>query len=329
MIYDIFMTVDKLATPGAAMSSSSAELPGLLGETTNPYPIPEAMLAAAPSQGEQKRAYMIGALAATIRRANPIDVPEPFEFSMAIPPDGASLYDGPIHIQDLPYLASPIVELIRAEMPDLVIAADRGGRLLGLAVFEAWRRRYPHSSFPTLDGKLHFGRISKRLNRDAGRMALDHMLNRSGLMAEMAQRHEEKDRRPLKVTLLDDWVNEGVTVDQVREYLEDKMAPYGGTLQYSVGTMRGTQLSRYSHAVGDTRREHGKGPWTDDSVAIGVDYDEGSMGVRPQVVRSEQSRDLRHRLVNAINKEIQPSYHTIPSHTATRHRTRFTWWGRR
>lgn len=80
------------------------------------------------------------------------------------------------------------------------------------------------------------------------------------------------------------------------------LAP-GQDLHFMVGTMRGTRHARFQHAVGDSRREHGKGLWTDDSEQIGVRYDDAA-GIIPTAVHSSEAISLRRALRAAIESQV-------------------------
>ncbi|HEU4966644.1 MAG TPA: hypothetical protein VFT53_04135 [Candidatus Saccharimonadales bacterium] len=163
--------------------------------------LPAAMLAAAPSPDDPLySAYMTGAHAAIKRRQHPVAQPDRYAPVLAMPSSDSDLRYGPIGIEEMPYLSAPVVEMIREEMPDMVMAADRGGRILGLSVYGVWQASYPSVPFPTIDSKLHFGRVSKRIDNDAVRNVIRHTLSSSGVTAEMAQRAAEGDARPLKVS---------------------------------------------------------------------------------------------------------------------------------
>lgn len=300
--------------PQISIDGPTVELPALEGlpvevaaEGRPCYAVSEAMLAAAPSTDPLRTAYQLGVVAATVRRVHPATAPQAFPFQMDVPRDSDSLIDGEIKVDDLPYLASPVVELVRTYMPDLTMAADRGGRLFALAVYGVWHRRYGGAPFPTIDGTIHFGRISKKIDQDATRRVVEHILHRSGVMAELAQRQAEGDQSPLRVLFLDDWIHEGRTVEHVEQLIAELAAARGQNVELAVGTMRGTQHHRLRHVVGDTRREHGKGAWTDDSRIIGVDYDaSGYSGVEGRVVRGQGSASIRSSLQAAIRAKVQP-----------------------
>src|ERR1700733_5295598 len=89
----------------------------LNGETErNVTVIPPAMLAAAPENSSPLYSlYMSGAHAAVQRRMHPVAQPEPSLINVQVPDEntGESLIYREIDIKEMPYLASPIVEMIR------------------------------------------------------------------------------------------------------------------------------------------------------------------------------------------------------------------------
>lgn len=267
--------------------------------------VSDAMLQAVPSD-EFRSAYLLGALAATRRRANPYVAPAPSHVEMTMPPDTDDLWSRSLEVEDLPYMASPVVELARDLRPDVVMAADRGGRLFGLAVYGAWQRRYPEAQFPSIDGKIHFGRISKSVDPTVVQQSVKHVLHRSGAMAELAQRRSEGDFSLLRVMLIDDWVYMGSTVDMVRRMVGNEL----GANEFALGTMRGTRYAGCRHVVGDERRD-GKGQWSDNGLANGVDYDYDDP--YPQNTHSPLARHLRGKLYQALDEQILPAASIEPA----------------
>ncbi len=260
----------------------------------------------------EHQAYAIGAIAARYRRAHPVTPPEAFSDLRNVP-----YGNGAFEAEDLPSAASPLVELIREEMPDAVIASDRGGRMIGLAIYKVWRQRYPNVPFPTIDGKLHFGRNSTSPRTKDTRGVIEYVLNRSGVMAEMAMRRAEGDERPAKVLLLDDWVLSGSTIDRAKKYMEDYL---GGEnqLAFMLGTMAdGLHPSIRPHVVGNTSRYGAT--WSDKSHKTGVRYTRGpgfrvrdpetgdEDGVWPVVVRSRSAHYLREELEEAVRQQVIPA----------------------
>ncbi|HEU4966646.1 MAG TPA: phosphoribosyltransferase [Candidatus Saccharimonadales bacterium] len=288
------------------LQEPSAESGGSVLPDHNGF-IVRAMRAATPKQRELRAAYAVGVQAASRRRLYHMEQPKPW--APEVTEMSLSKF-GDMPIQEMPRLASPIVEMIREEMPEVVMVADRGGRLLGNAVWGVWHQRYPGVRFPTIDHRMHFGRNSSDPDSKDTELALMHILYRSGAMAEMAGREVEKDKRPLKVLLIDDWVGAGRTARRTREVLE-RAGNLSGRLRLLMGTMYGTRLDDTvdRHVLG-TESAYYDFPWTDNPNAFGVDYPtthEQYSRVLPEVRRSHQAMELRRSLREAIKERISPS----------------------
>ncbi len=274
------------------------------------HPLLPAMVEAAPQDDDfQRKAYMVGALAATQRRGRPVVQPAPFSELQNLP----LVHEYGVHPERLPQAASPIVELIREQMPDVVLAADRGGRMIGLAVYKVWQQRYPGIPFPTIDGKLHFGRISGSVTNQESLDVATNILNRSGVMAEMAQRRAEGDERPAKVLLLDDWSMSGFTINHGKRALESALKDHGG-LTLMLGTMSGHHHPSIEPHVVGINGNMGT-PWSDDSHHIGVTYSDfnsktsqaSQSEIWPTPVYSTKARKLREALVQHVRDQVVPS----------------------
>lgn len=305
-------------------SSVVVEVAGLPAHIPAPGFITEAMRRAAPRKRNGRQAYMVGALAAAYRRANPITAPDAWDER----PDRPEYPSGWVDMDSLPYIASPIVEHIREDMPDLVMAADRGARFLGLAVFKAWHQRYPGATFPTIDGRVHFGRMSKRADNSATEDVIRDILHRSGVSAEMAQRRAVGDYRPMKVLLLEDWVSGGGTVSMVMGLL-GSLGLKGRDIEFSLATLNGGQHDAVKkHIIGDRLRSPGA-LWSDSSEIVGVHYPGGVddfwgvKGVRGRPARTAESRRFRRQLDHHIREQISPSPHPVtrlPKRPARQHK---------
>jgi hypothetical protein len=259
--------------------------------------------------GELRNAYLIGAIAAAERRNNPPYVaPAAAGYDIPQPPQDASLWGRNITVDELPYLVHPLIEQVREERPDLVLVADTGARFAGLALYQGWRRRYPDARFPTINGNVLFGKISKKIGKDATTKVVGHALHLSGIIAEAAQRQAEGNSQPVKVLFMDDWINEGKTVELVRDIVNEQVSRFGQTADLIVATMRGPLLPNYRHVSGDTRRD-GYATWTNNTQMNGVSYNSGD-GITPSVARSDQSRQARRDIPKAIQSQIAPSSHS-------------------
>lgn len=118
---------------------------------------------------------------------------------------------GVITPEDLPNLALPILEFIEDTQPHLVIGCDRGGRLFSLAIHAAWQRTRDGQSFPTIDGKIHFARVSKSEDEGVLQEKVDQIV--ASVKKEASQRGIElPDDEQLRVMFVDDWIIGGGTM---------------------------------------------------------------------------------------------------------------------
>jgi hypothetical protein len=236
--------------------------------------LPEGMIAAIPTEKEYVAPYMIGALAAAKRRAHPVAAITPYAATSPLSPSSEGKR---VLVEDLPTISAPIVEIIRATRPSLVMAADRGGRFFGLGIFATWRKRYPGVPFPTADGRLHFAHISKSAGREYVLKTIATTMMRSGLYAEMMQRRAEQNNSPVNVMVLDDWILWGGTVELAIAGLEmrDKFA-LNENFTYTHATVAGDCCAflpgapQTRHLIGDTTKNSAF--WNNQDEIIGVAY---------------------------------------------------------
>lgn len=113
--------------------------------------------------------------------------------------------------EDLPELALPILEFIEEIQPHIVIGCDRGGRLFALAMHAAWRETRDGRPFPTLDGKLHFARVSKSEDPDVLQEKIDQIVETSKRFGQQRDNRVGDDEQ-LRVLFVDDWVIGGGTM---------------------------------------------------------------------------------------------------------------------
>lgn len=112
--------------------------------------------------------------------------------------------------EDLPEFALPILEFMETVQPHIVVGCDRGGRLFGLAIHAAWRETRQGKPFPTLDGKLHFARISKSEEQTVLQEKIDEIVEASKLLGSQRGVEIPSGER-LRVLFIDDWVIGGGT----------------------------------------------------------------------------------------------------------------------
>jgi adenine/guanine phosphoribosyltransferase-like PRPP-binding protein len=204
-----------------------------------------------------------------------------------------------ITAEDLPELAEPIAAFIAEKQPDIVIAADRGGRLVGLAVYKVWKQLYPDKPFPTVDGSLHFARLSKQLPVAKIKDALDLVISASGKHArEDYVGHPATSETPLKVMVIDDWICGGNTHRLVQQAFEEFGFYDGQDLEIMMAVMCG----RNAHISGNVHRDK-TCEWHDNDESVGVAYDQHS--TLPTALHSSQAKDIRDRLDNAIKARYE------------------------
>ncbi|HLC77697.1 MAG TPA: hypothetical protein VJH92_01070 [Candidatus Nanoarchaeia archaeon] len=187
----------------------------------------------------------------------------------------------------------PIVEYIHAIKPDYVIASDRGARLLGLAVFELYRRL--HGKFPTSDGTLRFRRFSKSNTK---KETEDHLRS---LVKDMVAVEDNPT-----VLVLDDWVCSGGTKVLAEETISRLARQYRGDkvkVDFKFGVLMGAGGDISGH---DSKNSGFAGTvdWRDDSNIIGVKYGEnwGGSDIKGSAVRSQGSKKYRKRMYKGIRK---------------------------
>ncbi|QQS20378.1 phosphoribosyltransferase [Candidatus Saccharibacteria bacterium] len=162
--------------------------------------------------------------------------------------------------EHLPAMALPVLEFMEDVKPHIVIACDRGGRLFGLAVHAAWQRTRGGQPFPTLDGKLHFARISKTEDYDVLQAKIDIIIEAS---RRFGQQHgnEPADNEQLRVLFVDDWVTGGGT-KQLAQLLMEK---------HSAQTYYGVMHGEDADVTG--KREPDKNvSWRDRPEESGINY---------------------------------------------------------
>ncbi len=203
-----------------------------------------------------------------------------------------------INAEDLPTMALPVVEFMKEVQPHIVVGCDRGGRMYSLAVHGAWRQVTEGEPFPTLDGKIHFARISTTENEAALQGQFDRLVAAAKAQARMSGQ-ELPDDEQLRVLFIDDWVCGGDT-----RRLTQRLASSHGARSY-FAVMRGDGAD-VSGMPGDNQAKPG---WSDDGTKTGVNYvTEMTLGPDGQyyeaqtvhAIRSEEARQNRQRLQSAV-----------------------------
>jgi pyrimidine operon attenuation protein/uracil phosphoribosyltransferase len=188
-------------------------------------------------------------------------------------------------------LARPLIEHVHATQPDAIIGADRGGRLLSLALHHGWHYRYPDEQFPTRNGSIQFTRISKRLFFEEIEPAIHDAFTRAGL--DPAQNEADKEA---KVLLVDDWVYRGTTF---RMFAQAAVSFGLREKNLSLATMNDNKLENVNHIVCDPRSSGSA--WDGDESTLGFFYrseymDGGRYSYKAIPMGSPRSRNARRRL---------------------------------
>lgn len=208
--------------------------------------------------------------------------------------------------EDLPELALPVLEFVERVQPDVVVGCDRGGRMFSLAVHAAWRATRPGKPFPTLDGKIHFTRISKTEDEEILSQKMGDIIQSA--VTQGLQRGNKHDEGNLKILFIDDWVVGGGT-----KRLAERLAKAHGATAYFA-----TMCGRGADVTGSTTRGTFSS-WRDDPEEIGVNYistlkselDGGAhASLQPVPVRTDSARMNRKAIQHAASvlaKETQPT----------------------
>jgi hypothetical protein len=205
--------------------------------------------------------------------------------------DNRSHPDSPIGLRDLPYLARPIVEYLHGLRPDVIIAADRGARLLAITALRSWHKRFPGERFPTLDTRIHFARVTSRsADESQVERAIHHALGNAGL-------HARRGEASPKIVLLDDWADGGETAKRFIRAVESFGLPSDSI---SFVTMCNTRVEGINHVVSDPHRMTNNSIWNEVDEYIGVSYGEHAP-TAPIVSRNNDALGARIRLSQYID----------------------------
>lgn len=211
--------------------------------------------------------------------------------------------DGMVTVETIPYAARTAVEFLHDERPDAVIAADRGGRMMGFATHYAWSKRYPDERFPTRKNSIQFARLTrKELDRYEYRDLLVRTLGRAGVIGENGSLIANKDSciDDIKITLMDDWVFRGRSLGLFRETAWD----LGITdSNISVITMCNKPAEGVKHAVNPAFTVWEMSAWKDNSDAVGVHYPDHP--ARPVVLGSDYAREQRRDIIESVDRYFE------------------------
>jgi hypothetical protein len=198
---------------------------------------------------------------------------------------------GKLTAAGLAEMSIPVVGYINQQQPDVVVGCDRGGRMYSLAVHAMHGEvRDAAQKFPTLDGKLHFARLSTSLETDVTAQALADIL-RVSVQEARRQGRGINGERP-RIMFIDDWISSGATRRQINESLDRLGQADQVDVSFAVMCGSGADVSGGKLKAGV--------PWQDNPALIGVDYTKKG---EPVAVRTEQSRKIR-RDIHAATKRV-------------------------
>lgn len=208
--------------------------------------------------------------------------------TLIVPPPAGS---GDLTPADLAKMAVPVAGFIKETQPDVVVGCDRGGRLYSLAVYSLWGERNPKKRFPTLDGKLHFARLSTSMEDDAIDRSVARIVNQSTMQAKMTGKSVNGERP--RILFVDDWIVSGAT----REHIFASLERLGlkDDVEVNFAVMCGGKADA---SGGDSDKDV---PWHDDPEVIGVDYAKRS--AEPFPVRTKAARKVR-KAIHAETKKV-------------------------
>lgn len=204
--------------------------------------------------------------------------------------------------EDLPEMALPILEFMDDVQPHIVIGCDRGGRLFGLAMHAAWRETRGGQAFPTLDGKLHFARVSKSEDPDVLQEKIDEIVDASKQFGKQ-RGNQLGDDEQLRVLFVDDWVIRGGTMRLAQRLMEK----HGAQTYFAVMCGEGADAT----GAQDLKT---RVSWHDRPEEIGVNYlstfhenSDGTVTQKQEVlaVRGEEAIRNRQRIQQAAKELVR------------------------
>jgi len=175
-------------------------------------------------------------------------------------PFGGYVDFGATKPEDLPEMALPVMEFMEEVEPHIVIGCDRGGRLFGLAIHAAWGQTREGRPFPTLDGKLHFARVSKSEDPDVLQEKIDQIVAISEKFGKQSGNKLAVGEQ-LRVLFIDDWVIGGGTMRLAQRLMEKHNAQTYFAVMCGEGADATGQPNLHTHVS-----------WHDRPEEIGVNY---------------------------------------------------------
>lgn len=197
-----------------------------------------------------------------------------------------------LSISELPHIGRIISERLYQTRPDIVIACDRGARLITLATKLAWQNRFPGERFPTIDSQIHFARVTNRsAPQDDVIQVIRKTLETAGL--------DEIEPGTLgpKITLLDDWTYYGDTAklfaSVAKHYGQVDLITAVGARNFTLGIDHFSAIPQRTpkYAEWDSAGFLGE-------LLVGVSYGASGVGaIIPCSRRTPASVDARQRLI--------------------------------
>jgi adenine/guanine phosphoribosyltransferase-like PRPP-binding protein len=192
--------------------------------------------------------------------------------------------------EDLPEMALPVLEFMEDVQPHIVIGCDRGGRLFSLAMRAAWHHTRSGQPFPTLDGKLHFARVSKSEDFDVLQEKIDQIVEASKRLGKQ-RGNEIADDEQLRVLFIDDWVIGGGTMRLAQRLMKKHNAQTNFAVMCGEGADVTGKKDLHTHVS-----------WHDRPEEIGVNYlstlqenSDGSITQKQEVIAVRGIEAIRNR----------------------------------
>lgn len=201
-----------------------------------------------------------------------------------------------IQPEELPEMSLAVLDFVEEVQPHIVIGCDRGGRLFSLAMYKTWSETRGDQPFPTLDGKIHFARISKAEDEAVLQDRIDQIVSQ----AEAMGIHKGVTRAPdeqLRVLFVDDWVVGGGTMLLSQRLMER----HGAKTYFAVMSGDGADVT-------GSPKKNTTVVWHDRPEHIGVNYldavkvnTDGSVTEtqKPVVVRAPEAVANRQKIAAA------------------------------
>jgi hypothetical protein len=223
---------------------------------------------------------------------------------------------------NIAFVARPVVEYLHQNPMDAIVAADRGGRLLALAIHGCWKHHYPGEHFPTIDGKIHFVRNSTSLDLDISLHAIDLTLDR-------ALQSSQKSVQEQSIMFMDDWIMGGATIHRFALAAAKRGLLYKNI---HVATMSGNRLPKRRTSNNRTSQEQithhivaqpywSGSRWCDDDDVIGIDFQDD--GITPIAKRGPERLPAQRARIK-MHKHIAEFYKPYTEALATKRKVRDT-----